>query len=40
MHEDNDKAPLFSSWRYWYLLIIAFLILLIFLFYLLTQNFA
>jgi hypothetical protein len=40
MHTDDDKPPLFSNWGYWYGLIIAFLVLLIILFYLLTQKFA
>jgi Mg2+ and Co2+ transporter CorA len=41
MHEkDNDKAPLFKNWNYWYALVIGFLLLLIILFYLFTKRFA
>lgn len=36
---DNDKAPLFKNWNYWYALVILFLIILIGLFYLFTQQF-
>lgn len=37
---DNDKAPFFKSWRGWYVFVIAFLLLLIVLFYLFTKRFA
>jgi hypothetical protein len=36
---DNDKAPLFKSWTGWYVLVIAFLILLIIVFYFFTKHF-
>jgi hypothetical protein len=36
---DNDKAPLFKNWNRWYFLVIAFLLLLILLFYLFTKYF-
>ena len=31
--EENEKAPLFGNWTAWYVLVIAFLGLLILLFY-------
>ena len=37
---ENDKAPFFKNWNYWYVLVIGFLILLIILFSLFTKNFA
>ena len=40
MSNKNDKVPLFKSWTYWYLLVIAFLILLIILFSLFTKTFS
>ncbi|HYC41347.1 MAG TPA: hypothetical protein VEB63_12760 [Chitinophagaceae bacterium] len=39
MSKHPDKAPLFPNWNYWYALVVAFLILLIVLFYLLTRKF-
>ncbi len=36
---DNDKAPLFKNWNYWYVLVIGFLIFLIVLFQLFTKKF-
>ena len=38
--QDNDKAPLFKNWNYWYALVIGFLLLLIILFYFFTKKFA
>lgn len=40
MDDQKDKAPLFKSWTYWYVLVIGFLIVLIILFYWLTKTFA
>ncbi|HRG82673.1 MAG TPA: hypothetical protein PLO99_09170 [Chitinophagaceae bacterium] len=40
INDDNDKAPLFSNWKGWYILVISFLVLLIILFYLFTKRFA
>lgn len=37
---DNDKAPFFKNWNYWYALVIGFLVALIILFTLLTKNFS
>jgi hypothetical protein len=36
----NDKVPLFRSWSQWYLFVIAFLAVLMVLFYLFTKQFA
>ncbi len=36
---ENDNAPLFKKWGYWYILVIGFLIVLIILFYLFTERF-
>ena len=36
---EEDKVPLFGNWRGWYVLVIAVLVILIVLFYLLTQYF-
>ena len=38
--QDNESVPLFKKWSSWYVLVIAFLILLILLFYFFTQRFA
>ncbi len=38
--EENDKIPLFSKWRYWYLLIILVLILEIIFFFQLNSKFS
>jgi hypothetical protein len=40
--EENqqEKVPLFKSWKNWYLLVVAFLILLIMLFFLFTKTFS
>jgi hypothetical protein len=41
MHNENDdKPPLFPSWTVWYIVVAAFLALLIILFYLLTKKFS
>lgn len=37
---DNDKAPFFKNWNYWYALVIGFLFVLIILFSLFTKKFA
>jgi hypothetical protein len=37
---DEKKAPLFRSWNYWYVLVIAFLLALIILFYFFTKYFS
>jgi hypothetical protein len=38
--QDNEKAPFFKSWTTWYILVIAFLVLLIILFSLFTKQFS
>ncbi len=35
----QEKAPFFGKWMYWYAVVIATLMLLIAVFYVLTQNF-
>ena len=40
MEQEKDKVPLFKSWTQWYVLVIAFLVLLILLFYLFTKKFS
>jgi hypothetical protein len=37
--QEDDKAPFFRNWNTWYALVIGFLLVLISLFYLLTQTF-
>jgi hypothetical protein len=37
---NDDKAPLFKSWTTWYVLVIAFLVLLIILFSFFTKRFS
>jgi Mg2+ and Co2+ transporter CorA len=37
---DNDKAPFFKSWNYWYALVIVFLVVLIILFTFFTKRFS
>lgn len=38
LHE--EKPPIFPTWNYWYVLVIAWLVLLIVLFYLFTKTFS
>lgn len=40
MDDQKDKIPLFKTWTQWYVFVIAFLILLIILFYLFTKTFS
>ena len=42
MNEETqqERAPLFGKWSYWYILVIGFLLLLILFFYFLTKHFA
>ncbi|WP_262711623.1 hypothetical protein [Niastella caeni] len=37
---ENEQIPVFKKWRYWYWLVIGFLLLLVVLFYLFTKYFA
>jgi hypothetical protein len=37
--QENDKAPFFSTWGHWYVLLIVFQLLLIILFFLFTKRF-
>jgi hypothetical protein len=37
---DNERAPLFGKWGYWYVLVIGFLLLCIILFDFLTKHFS
>ncbi len=37
---EQDKAPLFGKWVYWYLLVIGFLLVLIGFFYFFTKYFS
>ncbi len=37
---EDEKVPLFKTWNQWYFFLVAFLILLIVLFYLFTKKFA
>jgi len=38
--QDNDKAPFFKNWNYWYVLLVVFLVVVIVLFSLFTKYFA
>jgi len=38
--EPEGKVPLFTKWNYWYILVAAFLLLNILLFYFLTKHFS
>jgi len=40
MENHKDKVPLFKTWTQWYVFVIAFLILLIILFYIFTKTFS
>ncbi len=40
LQDNNDKAPLFKSWNIWYVLVLAFLVLLIIFFKFFTNYFA
>lgn len=40
MTDPNDKVPLFPKWRYWYALVIGFLIVLMILFELFTKTYS
>ena len=37
---DKEKVPLFRTWSQWYFFVIAFLVLLIVLFYFFTKRFS
>lgn len=37
---DEERAPLFKKWSYWYGLVIGFLVVCIVLFYFLTKHFS
>jgi hypothetical protein len=37
---DEEKVPLFKSWKTWYRLVIGFLVICIAIFYLLTKHFS
>jgi len=37
--QENDKTPDSKYWNYWYVLVIAFLVLLIIAFYFFTKYF-
>ncbi|WP_281392461.1 hypothetical protein [Chitinophaga varians] len=37
---EEEKPPLFPTWRYWYALVIGWLVLLIVLFYLFTKTYS
>jgi hypothetical protein len=37
---DEEKVPLFPSWKWWYLLVLANLVLLILLFTLISRIFS
>jgi hypothetical protein len=39
MEKDNDKPPFFKTWNAWYFAVIAFLAVLIILFFLFTRHF-
>lgn len=38
--QEDDKAPFFKSWNYWYWLVVLVLVLLIILFSLFTKQFS
>lgn len=38
--KDNNNIPLFKKWNYWYVFVIAVLIVLIILFYWITKVFS
>ncbi|MGV3528856.1 MAG: hypothetical protein ACO1OO_08170 [Flavisolibacter sp.] len=40
MHHENDKPPLFKAWTTWYVLLLAFLLVLILVFYYITKTFS
>lgn len=37
---DDEKAPVFKKWSYWYGLVIGMLVVVITLFYLFTKHYA
>jgi hypothetical protein len=37
---EDERAPVFSNWNYWYVLVIAVLLILIGFFYFLTKKFS
>jgi Mg2+ and Co2+ transporter CorA len=37
---EEERAPFFGKWGYWYALVIGFLLVLIIFFYFLTKKFA
>ena len=40
MDNNNDKVPLFKSWKQWYFFVIIVLVVLIILFYFFTKYFS
>lgn len=40
MENEKEHIPLFGKWRYWYMLVIGWLILLIVVFYFFTRHFS
>jgi hypothetical protein len=38
--EQNEKPPVFPSWRGWYTLVLGVLLVQIILYYLITQSFS
>jgi hypothetical protein len=38
--DPDDRAPLFGRWRYWYMLVVGFLLVCIAVFYFLTKHFS
>ena len=40
MKQQQDKIPLFKTWKAWYAFVLIILVLLIIGFYLFTKNFA
>ncbi|WP_291910656.1 hypothetical protein [Chitinophaga sp. CB10] len=39
-HLQEERPPLFPSWTHWYILVVAWLALLIILFYFFTKTFS
>jgi len=39
-NNDNEKVPLFKTWRGWYAMVILALLIVIVLFYFFTKRFA
>jgi hypothetical protein len=39
MKEDQEKIPVFKTWKQWYIVVLAILVIQIVLYYIVTQSY-